>query len=142
MTILKRRTDWRAQLERVIDEIKRQPFQWGKMDCGPAFTGRVVQALTGVDLCLAHSGRYDDAESAYRLMRGLGFVDLADVVASLLPEHEHPARASLGDIAAIPTDTAFKHALGVVNGERILVLTERGLGTVSLLDAARAFKVG
>ncbi len=35
-----------------------------------------------------------------------------------------------------------RYALGVVNGERIFVLRETGLGTVDLLDAKRAFKVG
>lgn len=71
-----------------------------------------------------------------------GFADLADLVASILPEI-HPSEAKVGDIAAIPTGTALGHGLGVVNGGgTILVLREEGIGVVGLLSADRAFRVG
>ena len=54
------------------------------------------------------------------------------------------AMASVGDIAAIEIDTGGIYALGVVQGPRIYVVRpgEAGMGTVDLLAAARAFKVG
>jgi len=139
---LKRVSLWVEPFNAVLDEIRRKPFAWGENDCGPAFAGRIVFALTGVDFGLEYAGRYDDASSAYRLMRADGFDDLADLVASKLPEHAHASEAHIGDIVTIPVDTVFRHALGVVNGERIFALTETGVGTVDRRLADRAFRVG
>ena len=44
--------------------------------------------------------------------------------------------------AAIPADDGFGFTLGVVNGERIFVLRPDGFGTVDLLAAGRAFRIG
>ena len=50
----------------------------------------------------------------------------------------------IGDIAAIPVDGPFGYALGVVSGARIFVFGAAydRLGTVDLLTAKRAFRVG
>ena len=139
--MLTRFPDWRRRYETAIDEIKRTPFQWGVHDCGPGLAGRLVLAMTGVDLSAQYAATYHDAASAARLIRDLGFSTLGDLVASMLPAI-HPSKAEIGDIAAIAVDSPIGHGLGVVNGERIFVLTEAGLGTVDLLDAAMCFKVG
>lgn len=139
--ILKRKADWRSRFEAVIDDIKTTPFAWGTHDCGPGLAGRVVAAMTGVDLSAQYASDYHDAASAARLIRQLGFDTLAELVASLLPPI-HPSRAEMGDIAAIHVGGPIGHALGVVNGERIIVLKETGYGTVDLLDAETCFKVG
>ncbi|CAD7055487.1 hypothetical protein RHAB21_00727 [Pseudorhizobium halotolerans] len=138
---LTRHKDWRRRYEAAIDEIKARPFVWGEHDCGPSLAGRLVHAMTGVDLSAQYAGTYHDALSAARLIRELGFETLGDLVASMLPPI-HPSQAEIGDIAAIAMDGPIGHALGVVNGERIFVLTETGVGTVDLLDAAICFKVG
>lgn len=142
MTILKRRDLWATPYHDLIDTIRRREFSWEEHECVTGLCGPVVEVLTGVDLYSEYRGRYKDAEGALALMRDLGFDDLADLAASRLPEI-HPARAEIGDIAAIPVDTPFRHALGVVNGERILVLSaDRALAHVDRRRAARAFKVG
>jgi hypothetical protein len=48
--------------------------------------------------------------------------------------------ARVGDI--IVTDGDDGPAMGVVQGERVYVLTQRGIGTIDLLQAKRAFRVG
>lgn len=141
VTPLRRLPDWRRRFETAIDEIKAKPFAWYDHDCGPGLAGRLVEAQTGVSLSRFTIGRYHDAASAARLIRDLGFDSLGSVVASLLPQI-HPSEAQVGDIAAMPFPGPIGHALGVVNGERIFVLTETGIGTVDLLDAVMAFKVG
>lgn len=138
---MKRLDDWRPRFEQVIDDMRLKPFAWRDNDCGPALVGRSVEALTGVDIAVAYRGKYSDAASALRLVRSHGFDDLADLVASLLPEI-HPSRARVGDIAAFEMDSPFRSALGVVNGERVFVLRPEGIGTMNLLQARRAFKVG
>jgi hypothetical protein len=141
MTELVRKQDWRRHYEAAVDEIMSRPFAWGTHDCGPGLAGRLVLAMTGVDLSAQYAGTYDDAASAARLIRSLGFTSLGELVASMLPAI-HPSLARLGDIAAIEVAGPIGHALGVVNGERILVLTETGIGTIDLLDAQTCFKVG
>jgi len=142
MQTLVRRDDWRSRLEAAIDAVKAVPADWTKQaDCGPHLTGRMVEAQTGVDVAAPFRGRYTTAAGALRVMKAAGFDNLGDLVASLLPEI-HPSQAGVGDIAAIADETPFRYALGVVDGERIFVLRPDGLGTVDLLAAERAFRVG
>lgn len=138
---MKRLPDWRMRFEATIDDIRHHPFAWGSHDCGPALAGRMIEAITGEDLARPYRDRYRTASEALRVMRDAGFSNLADLAGSLLPEI-HPSRARIGDIAAFPMDGPFRSALGVVNGERVFVLRPEGLGTMSLLQAHRAFKVG
>ncbi|WPJ68021.1 hypothetical protein STOPSMEL_45 [Sinorhizobium phage StopSmel] len=138
---LSRLPDWRRRFEDAIDEIKARPFDWSLHECGTGLAGHLVLALTGVDCAAQYRGTFDSPAGAVRVMRDAGFDNLGDMVADLLPE-VHVSEASVGDIAAIPDDTPFGYALGVVNGERIFVLMDNGIGTVDLLDATRAFKVG
>jgi hypothetical protein len=133
--------NWRGRFEAVFDEIMTRPFEWQVHDCGPGLAGRTVLALTGVDLCSQYAGDYHDLASAVRLVRSLGHQTLGALVGTILPEI-HPSLARLGDIAALEMNSPLGHALGVVNGERIYVLTETGVGTRDLLDAAICFKVG
>lgn len=142
MIDLKRRTDWRRRFSDEIDRIRLTPFSWGAHDCGPGLVGNVVLAITGNDVAAVYRNRYSSMTGALRVMRNDGFSNLADLVASFLPEHDHISRAQVGDIAAVPMNSSFGFALGVVNGERIFVLMPDGIGTVDLLDATRAFKVG
>ena len=121
--------NWRACFVAEIDRLKRTPFAWGSHDCGPGLAGNLVLAITGVDCAAQFRGEYSTAAGALKTMKAAGFDNLADLVASMLP-------------AAVPHEGPFGYALGVVNGERIFVLRETGLGTVDLLDAKRAFKVG
>ena len=139
---MKRLPDWRQRFEAVIDDIRRTPFAWGEHDCGPALAGRVVLAVTGEDVAAPFRGKYRTASEAVRMVREAGFDDLADLVGSILPEI-HPSRARVGDIVAYRMDSsALGSALGVVNGERALVIRHEGIGTMGLLQAHRAFKVG
>lgn len=136
-----RLSDWRSRFEAVFDDIMTRPFEWQTHDCGPGLAGRTVMALTGVDLCAQYTAGYHDLASAVRLVRSLGHDTLGSLVGSMLPQI-HPSQARLGDIAALKVKSPLGHALGVVNGERIYVLMETGVGTRDLLDAVMCFKVG
>ena len=142
MIELRRVDNWRAAFVAEVDRIKRTPFAWGQHDCGPGLAGNLVKALTGVDLAESWRGTYADAAGAARAIRAAGFDNLADLVGSMLPEYEHPSRARIGDVAAIPVDSVIGYALGVIDYERVFVLTETGIGTVDRSEIARAFRVG
>lgn len=142
MTGLIRKDDWRAQFAAEVDRIKRTPFKWGNHDCGPGLAGNLVYAVTGVDCAAQFRGQYHDARGAAITMKAAGFDNLADLVASMLPEYEHPSQARIADVAAIKVDSVFGYALGVIDYERVFVLTENGIGTIDRAEIARAFKVG
>lgn len=140
---LQRLPNWRKRFETFIDQVKATPFAWGEFDCGPAFAGRLVEALTGADLAAPYRGRYKTAAGALRVIRNEGFADLAELVDALLPAHEHPSRMRLGDIVAVPVESAFGVALGICNGGgTIFVLREDGIGVLDQADAIRAWRVG
>jgi hypothetical protein len=141
MIELKRRDLWIGPFCDVFDDIRRKPFAWAQNDCGQLAIAS-TSAITGAALPVPDRSDYHDAISAYRLMRKAGFEDLADFAASLLPEYDHPVEAQTGDIAAIPTDTPFRHVLGVFDFDRIWVMGEHGLATVDREKAVRAFRVG
>ncbi len=140
---LQRLPDWRVRFEATCDQLRAQPFAWGENDCGVGLAARLVAAVTGVDLAAQWRGHYASKAGALKALKETGFDTLGDFVASLLPEYpEGPSRAKIGDLVAIEVGAPFGHALGVVNGERVFVLTEDGHGTVDLLSASRAYKVG
>lgn len=144
MTTLTRLTGpvhWRARYDALFDRIRRRPFAYGEHDCALGLAAAAVEAVTGADVAAAYRKRYHSRIGALRVLRNDGFANLADAVAALLPEIE-PARARRGDIAAIPDDGPFGHSLGVVDGERVFVLRETGLGTVDRAVMTRAFRVG
>lgn len=132
---------WRAAFDKQVDDLRRTPFEWGVHDCGVGLVGSLTKAIVGEDKASKFKGRYKTASGAYRVVKSEGFENLGDLAASILTEI-HPSEVQIGDIAAIPDGGALKYALGVVNGDRVLVLREEGLGTVDLSETKRAFRVG
>lgn len=132
---------WRKRFETFMDETVLVPFEWGQADCGPAFIGGLVLALTGEDVAQRWRDRYRSRAGALRVLRNSGFGNLGDLVAAELPEI-HPSRATIGDVMAIKSDDAFGHALGICNGASVFVRRPDGLGLVDLLACERAFRVG
>ena len=138
---MKRFPDWAARLNDFVDGVKRSPFAWAEHDCFCGWAADAVLAMTGEDIAAQWRGRYKTAKGAAGVLKRAGFDNLADGMAAVLPEI-HLSQAKLGDIAAIPDDTPFGFTLGIVNGETILVLGEKAMGTVPLFKATRAFAVG
>jgi len=138
---MKRLPGWRARMYAFVAEVGASPFAWGQLDCGPAWAGRHVELMTGVDIAAPFRG-YTDYAGAVVTFQRAGFATLGDLVSSLLPELPAPSMARTGDLAAIEAREPFGHALGIVNGARILVLGRDGYGSVDLLKACRAWRVG
>lgn len=141
-TQLIRAPGWRGRFDQECDRIRRVPFAWGAHDCGVGLAGNLALSLTGVDVAARWRGRYATRAGALRVLRNDGFATVADAVASVLPEYDHPSRARIGDVGAIETGDAFGCALCVVDYERVFVLTEHGFGTLDRSKMTRAFRVG
>ncbi|MHB1086462.1 MAG: DUF6950 family protein [Minisyncoccota bacterium] len=140
--MLQRKPGWHARLDSVIDDARHVAFDWRDFNCGHLAQSAVL-AITGERLGQTVLGKARSLRTATSVMRRAGFDNLGDLLASLLPEI-HPSQAYVGDIAAIESDDPLGYSLGVVGGERIFVIGQEfdGLGTVDLLTAKRAFKVG
>lgn len=138
---MNRLPDWPARLHAFIDSIKRDRHTYGTLDCVVGFASGAVEALTGNDLAASTRGRYKTARGALGAMKRAGHANTGDLLASYFPEI-HVSQASLGDLAAIPDESPFGYAIGLVNGERLLVMREDGLGSVDLFSAKRAYRVG
>lgn len=133
---------WYPEYVRFIEEIRTTPFAWGTDDCGPAWAGRLVEIVTGVNPVKGKIGKYSTARGALRVMRKLGYENLKDAAAGLLGKpSQHPSTGCIGDLALIKTEDAFGYAFGAVNGERIFFRDENGLGTKDLLEAECIFKL-
>lgn len=140
MIELTRRRNWRTHLHLYLSSVKAEPLVYGTHDCGLGLAAGAIEAMTGVDIANPWRGRYSTALGAVRMLFEDGFNGLEDLGRSLLPA-AHPSMGQLGDIALIETGDVLG-AFGLVIGERVLVLTETGTGSVDLLSAKLVFRVG
>jgi len=137
MSALKRVRDWRARLSALIEARRRTPFS-EQNNCA-LFLADAVAAMTGVDLAKTYRGQFSTLAEGIALLRRAGYFDLCAFLAEHLDEI-HPSQASAGDLMAFPSQMSG-WAGGIVNGERVTVMTEAGLGTVARTAAMRAFRI-
>ena len=134
--------DWHSRFVAFIDSMRFEPFKWGTADCGPAWAGRAVEALTGKpNPAEEHIGTYTTRAGAIRAMKEAGFSDMKEAVTSFLGEPVHISMAYTGDIAIIPDNSPLGYSLGIVNGDRIFFRRPDGIGTLDLLEAESVFKI-
>jgi hypothetical protein len=130
--------DWMPRLIAYLSECHRTPYQPGRHDCA-LFAAGAVHVMCGVDPAAPFRGRYRTIRGGLRVLRRAGYRDHVAMTAAVLPEIP-VAMCRVGDV--VVADGADGPALGVVQGERVYVLTLRGIGTIDLLQAKRAFQVG
>lgn len=142
---LKRTPGWRDRLNKVLLLEPGKKFAWGTHDCALGLVVPAVLAMTGQDLGADFRGKYADAEGAKAALATAGFADLGAMAAKYFPEIK-PHEAHIGDLAVIASGGSVTGGLGVglgvVIGERIMVLSPQGSATVKLTRAKRAFRVG
>lgn len=132
--IASRRPDWRPRLVAYVEEVRALPFAYGTHDCA-LFVAGAVEVMTGFDAATGFRDRYDS------LNGGLKLLTKGDHVALLgrLLEEVPVAFAQVGDIAVI--GQVGIRALGLFEGEMILVLRDEGLGHMPRSAATQAFRV-
>lgn len=135
---IRRLPDWHPRLSAWLTGCARHPLVPGEHDCA-LFAAGAVQAMTGSDPAARWRGGYTSLPQGLRALRAAGFADHVAVVAALF-EEVPPAFAQVGDIAVVRQPGELP-ALGVVTGAEVAVLREAGLGFVSCLDAAQAWRV-
>lgn len=133
MTDLQRFPDWRPRLVAYLETVRARRFSYGQHDCA-LFAADAVQAMTGTDLAADFRGRYDSLKASLKLVRG-GHLAILHQHFEAIP----PAFAGVGDLALIG-EVGFP-ALGLFEGQHILVLREDGLGLMPRAAATSAFRV-
>lgn len=132
--MIARLPDWRPRLVAYLEEVRTRPFAYGAHDCA-LFAAAAVLAMTGTDLAADYRGRYTS------LKEGLKLAGASHL--QILRQHFEPiptAFAGVGDLAMIG-EVGFP-ALGIFEGEHILVLREDGLGLMPRAAATQAWRVG
>lgn len=136
----RRQPGWRGRLDRYVDAVRAAPFDWRANRCDH-FAAGAVAAITGADPTPAWAARIASRRGALAALARRGHASVSDAAAELFYEIA-PAMARIGDLAAIPSGDAFGDALGVVIGERVLILTAAGVDSRDRAEARRAFAVG
>lgn len=137
MSIAPRLVDWRPRLVDYLARIRAEPLVYGSHDCA-LFVAGAVEAMTGADPATAYRGTYTSLKTGLKRLGSAGLADHVALVRSLLDEVP-PAFAMVGDVAVI--GEVGTPALGVFEGENILVLQETGLGLIPRSAATLAFRV-
>jgi hypothetical protein len=137
MSALIKVRDWRKRLSDTIEAARRKPYS--ETDNCAIFVIDCVQSMTGVDIAKPFRGNFTTIAEAYVLLERAGYADLDAFFAAQFVAIT-PARAGHGDIATFMVEQGV--ACGIISGERISVLSERGIGTVSRSLALRAYRVG
>lgn len=88
--------NWEIRLQRVIDEFRQVPFEWGKHDCG-LFAARVLLEITGQDALNPYKGRYKTEQEAMNMVMQ-EFGSLEALACHHLGEPIAPLKACRGDI--------------------------------------------
>jgi len=132
--IATRRPDWRPRLVAYLEEVRARPFAYGTHDCA-LFVAGAVEAMTGFDAAAGFRDQYDSLKGGLKLLpKG----DHVALVGRLL-EEVPVAFAQVGDIAVI--GEIGVPALGLFEGESVLVVRDEGVGHMPRSAATQAFRV-
>lgn len=132
--IANRRPDWRPRLVAYLEEVRQRPFAYGSHDCA-LFVAGAVEAMTGFDAAAGFRNQYGSLKAGLRLIATGDHVSLVGRLLEEIP----PAFAQVGDVAVI--GLVGIPALGLFEGETILVLRDEGLGRMPRAAATQAFRV-
>lgn len=133
-----RRESWRVDFFEAIERHRPHPFAWGTHDCA-ILTADCIEAVTGIDPAQGFRGHYSSRDETEALLRARGFDSPIAILASLFDEI-HPAFATVGDVAIVPT--RWGPATAPIAGSEIVVFSPGGpMGLAPMAEAVRAFRI-
>lgn len=135
---MKRKVDWPRLMAEAIESRRTAAFEWGKNDC-VLFTADIVKAMTDVDMMEEWRGKYDDKESAHRLIAANGGFEA--FVENVCENHGlteiNPNFAQRGDIAFFDTIPC----VAIVTGAKSFAPAEDGLRSLKTRTAKKTWRV-
>lgn len=131
--------DWPERLAALWAERAEMPFAWGAQDC-VSFAADAALALTGIDPLAEFRGRYEDEESAYKLVGEGGLQAFVSQLMAQFGAQECPVEfAQRGDWAMVLVGNNL--VTGVVVGETVMAPGARRLAQVPLSRAVIAWAI-
>lgn len=109
-----------------VERFQGKAFELGKRDC----VKLACHALhtMGVAVPPVKGAAYTSKAGALKALRRTGFAGLVEAVDSLGLERIAPARATAGDIVALPCDSPFGAVLTVAIGNGVVLGFQNGIG--------------
>lgn len=130
-----RAENWPELMAAEIAAAKQRAFRWGIHDCC-AFAFGVVAVMTGRDI-VAEYPDYQDEASAQSIMDAHNGVE--GIATESLGESIPTMKAQRGDVVSV--DTEQGPALGICDGAVVWAAAVRGLTSVPLSCARKAWRV-
>lgn len=129
---------WERKLIDAVEVHTEQKFEWGVSDC-ITLVSDVALAITGEDPMGASRGRYKTEKGATKVLKKLGYDNVAEALAASFPEIP-PASAKRGDCGVVEVDGVMSSV--VVMGSHLVGKSVNGAILTSPTRLTRAFKVG
>lgn len=118
-----KRHDWVDKLFSSINELEKEPFEWGKMDCC-MFSARIVDAMCDTSYAIDLAKEYDNEKSALTYIKSFG--SIKEAVSSWLGEpSDKTIYTQRGDVVLFENDG--RETLGVCVGSTIVSTGEFGI---------------
>lgn len=137
----KRLKNWPSLLVNRMEELRSEPFAWGKNDCC-LLAASLIESITGSDPMRNYRGTYSTHEEGEALLANLGGIEsAADTIAEGegWPEIEIPMMGR-GDLALIRH--AAGESLGICVGGLIVSAAPEGLAFFPRKTVRKAWRVG
>jgi hypothetical protein len=141
-----RKPDWQALLHAFLMEHRSDAFSYGRWDCC-LFACGAISVMTGVDLAAGFRGAYSSRSEARRaILAHCGSTSVQAVVEAVTAKNGMPEtpvlHARRGDVTLIKR-SGRDYSLGLValNGRDIVLASARGLWTIPVSSALRAWHV-
>jgi hypothetical protein len=126
-----KRHDWVDKLFFTIDELEKEPFEWGKIDCC-MFAARIVDAMCDTSYAADLAKEYDDEKSALAYIKSFG--SIKEAVSSWLGEpSDKTIYTQRGDVVLFENDG--RETLGICVGSTIVSTGEFGIVHVPVYNA-------
>ena len=136
--------NWQGLLQAFLTEHQFDTFEYGRWDCC-MFVCDAVRAMTGTDPARDIRGTYSTPMESRRVMRAYGARSMRGLVETVTARCGMPEvqvlSAHRGDAALVVTGRSCSLGLVGLNGREVVLTSAKGLWSVPLPMASRAWRV-
>jgi hypothetical protein len=140
-----RLNDWPTRLSDYVLRVAREPFKYGRLDCG-LFVAGAIDALVGVDVVAELRGQYSTRREAFDVIAShCGRRSMEAIAAHLAERNGFPetpvAFAQCGDPVVLRRGASSSLGIVAMHGTELLTPYKDGLLRLPLSHATRAYHI-